>query len=471
MSRTRFSTSVLDKLEPPLEMNGLFDLLRKTPMTYWLASKGGGQEKGVIKRFSPAYWTVNFPRPMMAGVVTTAPDALRVDAVFYGSGDLAGLIWEAEDVWDHPLLAYETSRDFRNCQLRFHWRSSGLKPLDTLYGPTLTIEGRDQGGNPKSWYVRLWNYASGSSEDADIVLDFNAMDGGYLLPAEADPVWAGDADRMFISLVAPGYDAATGGLTSIGPSAVSAIMGVAVTPPVTPSFAHVFDAVSAVEVDLLGDAMTLTNADDLALASGSNAALLGRELIQFGKATQTGPNRWRLERLMRGRRGTEWAMATHVIGENFLLLEQEALATVPSAYLQQGATLHMSAIGIGDLTPAQAQEMVLGQALVVPGPVHLQSHYDGSDWQFSWIRRSRIGWRWNDGADAPVAEEQELYHINLIHNGAIFRTAETAIAQWTYDAADIAADQSAGVSGSVTVEIRQIGTYGPGRPASLTITI
>jgi len=146
---------------------------------------------------------------MMAGVVTTAPDALRVDAVFYGSGDLAGLIWEAEDVWDHPLLAYETSRDFRNCQLRFHWRSSGLKPLDTLHGPTLTIEGRDQGGNPKSWYVRLWNYASGSSEDADIVLDFNAMDGGYLLPAEADPVWAGDVDRMFISLVAPGYDAGT----------------------------------------------------------------------------------------------------------------------------------------------------------------------------------------------------------------------------------------------------------------------
>lgn len=176
-------------------------------MTYWLASARGQQESGFIKRFSPAWWTVNFPRPMMAGVVTTAPDALRVDAVFYGSGDLAGLIWEAKDNWSHPLLAYETSRDFRNCQLRFHWRSSGLKPLDALHGPTLTIEGRDQSGSPKSWYVRLWNYATGTSEDADIALDFNAMDGGFLLPAEADPVWAGDIDRMFISLVAPGYDA------------------------------------------------------------------------------------------------------------------------------------------------------------------------------------------------------------------------------------------------------------------------
>lgn len=183
-------------------------------MTYWLASARGAQESATIKRFSPAYWTVNFPRPMMASVVTTAADALRVDAVFYGSGDLAGLIWEAKDNWDHPLLAYETSRDFRSCQLSFHWRSGGIRPLDLVNGPTLTIEGRDQNGNPKSWYVRLWNYANGTSEDADITIDFSAVDGGFLLPAEADPVWAGDIDRMFISLIPTGYDA---GLTPYTP--------------------------------------------------------------------------------------------------------------------------------------------------------------------------------------------------------------------------------------------------------------
>lgn len=178
-------------------------------MAYWLASADGGQERGFVKRFSPAFWTVNFPRPMMASVVTTAPDALRVDTVFYGSGDLAGLIWEAQDKWDHPLLAYETRRDFRNCQLRFHWRSSGIRALDAVNGPTLTIEGRDAGGAPRNWYVRLWNYASGSPTDADITLDFNALNGGFLLPAEADPVWAGDIDRIFISLVPPGYDGGT----------------------------------------------------------------------------------------------------------------------------------------------------------------------------------------------------------------------------------------------------------------------
>ncbi|WP_374393204.1 DUF2460 domain-containing protein [Sphingopyxis sp.] len=166
--------------------------------------------KGWLKRFDPRFWTVDFARPMMASVVTphdpAAAQALRVEVVFYNRQDLAGLIWEAEDRWDHPLLAYETSRDFRRTQLRFRWRSGGIKPLDALHGPTLTIEGRDAAGEARAWYVRLWNYAVGTPEDAIVTLDFDALDGGFLLPGEADPVWAGDVDRMFISLVSPAYD-------------------------------------------------------------------------------------------------------------------------------------------------------------------------------------------------------------------------------------------------------------------------
>ena len=63
-------------------------------------------------------------------VVSDGADALRVDLAFTGKGNLAGLIWEAEGRWDHPLLAYATARDFRRCVLRFRWRSGGVKPLD-----------------------------------------------------------------------------------------------------------------------------------------------------------------------------------------------------------------------------------------------------------------------------------------------------------------------------------------------------
>ena len=178
-------------------------------MGHWLARPGSAKQLGTLKRFDARYWTVNFPRPMMASAVTTGPHALRVDALFYRRDDLAGLIWEAEDRWDHPLLAYATARDFRRCTLSFRWRSEGLKPLDAVHGPTLTIEGRDAEGAARSWFVRLWNYADGEPEDAVIDLDFGALAGGWELD---DPVWAGDVERLFISLVAPDYDASDAAL-------------------------------------------------------------------------------------------------------------------------------------------------------------------------------------------------------------------------------------------------------------------
>lgn len=174
-------------------------------MAFWLAEKRTVQHADFIQRFDPRFWTVDFPRPAVAAVTTTAPDALRVDAVFRSAGDLVGLIWDSEDAWDHPLLAYETVRDYTRLTLSFRWRSSGVRALDAVNGPTLTIEGRDAAGQPRAWYVRLWNYATGTSEDALVTLPFSALDGGFLLPGEADPVHPSDIDRMFVSLVAPGY--------------------------------------------------------------------------------------------------------------------------------------------------------------------------------------------------------------------------------------------------------------------------
>jgi uncharacterized protein (TIGR02217 family) len=178
-------------------------------MPHWLAPDGSAKALGTVKRFDARYWTVDFPRPMMASAVTTGPHSLRVECVFYRANDLAGLIWEGEDRHDHVLLRYETSRDFRRCRLSFRWRSGGLVPLDAVHGPTLTIEGRDEGGTARSWFVRLWNYSEGSGEDALVTLDFADLAGGW---DADDPVWAGDIDRMFVSLVAAGYSGADAAL-------------------------------------------------------------------------------------------------------------------------------------------------------------------------------------------------------------------------------------------------------------------
>jgi uncharacterized protein (TIGR02217 family) len=140
---------------------------------------------------------------MMASVVTTGPDSLRVECEFHHAGELAGLIWDSVDTLDHPLAAYATDRDYARTTLSFRWRSAGLIALDAVNGPTLTIEGRDAAGNPRAWYVRLWNYAQGTPEDAMVMLPFSALESGFVLPGDA--VHPGDIDRMFISLAPPGY--------------------------------------------------------------------------------------------------------------------------------------------------------------------------------------------------------------------------------------------------------------------------
>lgn len=172
-------------------------------MAFWLAERREGQDSDWIQRFDPRFWTVNFPRPMLAALTTPAPDALRVDCTFLTEGDLAGLIWDSTDRWDHPLLSYVTDRDYSRTTLSFRWRSGGVIPLDGVNGPTLTIEGRDQAGAEQTWFVRLWAYAAGTPEDAQISLPFSALQAGWA--GDGDPVYPAAIERMFISLVAPGH--------------------------------------------------------------------------------------------------------------------------------------------------------------------------------------------------------------------------------------------------------------------------
>lgn len=175
-------------------------------MNLWFTRPGAKIVQTHVKRFDPLHWTVDFPRGTIASVVTSADGhGLTVQCEFLRKGDLVGLIYESEDRHAHPAHARETSRDYSKCVLSFHWQSTGLIELDAINGPTLTIEGEDASGNPRIWLVRLWNYAAGTPTNADVTLDFDALDGGFSLPADADRVDPKRIDRMFISLVPPGY--------------------------------------------------------------------------------------------------------------------------------------------------------------------------------------------------------------------------------------------------------------------------
>lgn len=172
---------------------------------YFLATPADRTKTEEFQRFQPLFWTTNFPSTMIASL-TTDGETLIVDAEFTKYSDLCGFIWESEDKWDHPLTAYDTNIDYSNCVLSFTMQIEGdTLTLEDNDGPVLTIEGKDGFGAPHIWYVRLWNYVtSGSNVNAQIVLDFDNLAGGFGMD---DPVTPTEIDRMFISIVPASYDA------------------------------------------------------------------------------------------------------------------------------------------------------------------------------------------------------------------------------------------------------------------------
>ena len=102
-------------------------------------------------------------------------------------------------------------------------------------------------------------------------------------------------------------------------------------------------------------------------------------------------------------------------------------------------------------------------AVLPPAPVHLSAAAQpNGDVALAWVRRSRGGWRWLDGADAPLVEERELYRVTITPAAGAARTVETATPTVIVTAADRA-------GGAVTVTVRQAGSYGESPAAAIEI--
>lgn len=246
----------------------------------------------------------------------------------------------------------------------------------------------------------------------------------------------------------------------IGRTAPRAVLGVAVT--ILPDGAPWrIDRRSIVEVELDNEADALVSAEDALLLHGANLCQIGDELLQYGHAEPIGPGRYRLSRLIRGWHGTEWASAGHLAGERFVLIDAARLAPVAAAPADVGQALTLRAVGSGDVVPAEVSRMIDGRAMRPPSPVHGRiSLLAGGDLAIGWVRRSRLGWAWPDGTDAPLGEELESYALRVMANGMVLREWETSAPLATYLAADIAADALAGDPWPRQIEIRQRGSWG-----------
>lgn len=230
---------------------------------------------------------------------------------------------------------------------------------------------------------------------------------------------------------------------------------------------HLIDERSSVTVRLTNDKQILLNADTDALAAGSNLSVLGEELVQFGRAEQLGPGLFRLSRLLRGRRGTEWASSGHVIGEIFCLIDPATIQSADFPGSSIGAVARAIAHGVGDVPPLpEASRLVSGEAMRPPAPCHLKATWVGEGLSISWVRRSYANWAWNDAVGDSPDSFPELYRL----------TAQGPSGQLTVEAAvqSILLDPSQlpGQAGqSITLSVATAGAAALSHPTATTISL
>jgi hypothetical protein len=222
----------------------------------------------------------------------------------------------------------------------------------------------------------------------------------------------------------------------------------------------VIDRRNAIIVELAHAGMRLADADQPGLDSGMNLALIGDELIQFGEAEALGGTRWRLTQLWRGRRGTEAATGQAMPGDRFVLIDSVSLS-MHDGVAAIGAAVAVLATAPADGEGIEAEAQLSGASVLPPSPVHLRIAAEpGGATRLSWIRRSRAGWRWVDGVDAPLGEETEAYQVRIVPAAGPVLELVTTEAGLTLPA---------GLTGPLSIELRQAGDHGLSPPARLTL--
>lgn len=243
---------------------------------------------------------------------------------------------------------------------------------------------------------------------------------------------------------------------AVGASAAPAVIGQVVVPPV-PASALIADRRSRLVVALAHSGMGLADAAAEALDVGANLALLGDELIQFERAEPVGGGQWALTGLWRGRRGTEDAIGTVAAGDRFVLIERDVLVALDGRGAA-GATLRIMATGVADAEPVERAVTLTGRSVTPPAPVALRVEREAGGRLIRWTRRSRAGWRWLDGTDAPLGESVERYQLTLATADGGSRMAMCDSSQWLVD--------DPGVTG---VAVRQVGDQGLSPAATLNL--
>ena len=202
------------------------------------------------------------------------------------------------------------------------------------------------------------------------------------------------------------------------------------------------DEHNAVTVDVgLG---TLFSCSHEELLAGTGPTLLiGAEVIPYKTATLISPGIYTITGLLRGRRGTEWAMGSHVAHEKVVLLRPQGLRRVTMQTTELNLERIYRGITLGkSISSAFNRPFTNTGVGLKPFSVrNVRGSRTSGNLTITWDRRTRLSENWLLGS-VPLGEAAELYAVEILNalGTTVVRTITATAATASYSAADQTTD-------------------------------
>jgi len=230
---------------------------------------------------------------------------------------------------------------------------------------------------------------------------------------------------------------------------------------------RIFDETNSVTVNVGDGVLASTTRDALLHDLVVNAMLIGNELIQFRTATLVSAGVYVLSGLLRGGRGTEWAMTGHAAGERSVLLRAAGVRRIVLTNAEIGLPRFYKGITLSRSLSSQVSRSFVdtGVALKPFSPLLLRKARDASNTTIEWQRRSRLAVRMIGaiGISVPLGEAWEKYEIDIFDAGlATLATITTTIPSFEF--------ANTAYPTAVGVQVYQISeTVGRGYPLTVVL--
>lgn len=297
--------------------------------------------------------------------------------------------------------------------------------------------------------------------DIPILRDADDAPGFYLAVAD---LRAQASDRWSGAVAAQSWDGVN--YAQLLTTTAKSVMGTATTVLAPWSGGAVFDERSTVTVQVSGELASSTR-EAMLLDESINALLLGSEILRFRSAALLSEGTYLLSGLLRGQRGSEWAMGSHAAGERCVLLDN-SLRRVASQTNEIGLPRQVKAVTLGQfLSSGSAEDFTdSGVALKPFSPANPRALADGPDLVVSWQRRTRRSYQYGGLAPVvPLGEAVEAYRLRVYAGSTLLRS--DVVNESTYRYTESMQTTDGLTSGSsIQFEICQLSaTVGAGYPS------